>query len=168
MLADDSVIEKFIPCDFHLLDQSLTWLEQNYGLAGYRFCELGSGFGVGTLLASVRGIDSIGIEIESVLVKQAIGLAEDLDLPARFYQGNFIPSEISRLLNLTNDVTRRGTEGEVYDLIGCSFHDFDLFFAFPWPGEQRLIEAVFQAGAADDALLLTYRGCDGMRLARKV
>jgi len=46
--------------------------------------------------------------------------------------------------------------------------EFDLFFAFPWPGEHQFFEAVFQAAAADNALLLTYRGRDGMHLLRKV
>ncbi len=47
MLADQAVIENFVTCDFHLLDQAITWIEQNHLLAGNRFCEFGAGFGVG-------------------------------------------------------------------------------------------------------------------------
>ena len=47
-------------------------------------------------------------------------------------------------------------------------NDFDLFFAFPWPGEHVFFEAVFDDSAADGALLLTYRGREGMSLTRKV
>ena len=37
MLAEDRVSDNFVPCDFHLLDQSLTWIEQNHLLTGNRF-----------------------------------------------------------------------------------------------------------------------------------
>jgi hypothetical protein len=168
MLANDSVTENFVPCDFHLLDQSLTWIEQNHLLTGRRFCELGSGFGVAALLTSLRGMESVGIEIESALVEQASNLADDLGLPANFYCGSFVPRDISGILGLALEVEHVEThEGEVYEEIGLGLDDFDLFFAFPWPGEQPFFEAVFHAGAADNSLLLTYRGRDGMHLIRK-
>ena len=56
MLADQSVIENFVTCDFHLLAQSLAWIDQNHLLTGRRFCELGSGFGVAAMLAAIRGM----------------------------------------------------------------------------------------------------------------
>jgi hypothetical protein len=49
-----------------------------------------------------------------------------------------------------------------------NINDFDLFFAFPWPGEHVFFETVFEACTADGALLLTYRGREGMNLTRKV
>ena len=45
--------------------------------------------------------------------------------------------------------------------------EFDLMFAFPWPGESGFFEAVFDAGAASGALLMTYRGRDGVNVVRK-
>ena len=168
MLANDSVTENFVPCDFHLLDQSLTWIEQNHLLTGRRFCELGSGFGVAALLASLRGMESVGIEIESILVEQASNLADALGLPAKFYCGSFVPRGISGILELGREVDRIEThEGEVYEEIGLGLNDFDLFFAFPWPGDRQFFEAVFQAGAADNSLLLSYHGRNGMHLIRK-
>ncbi len=91
MLADQSVIENFVTCDFHLLDQALTWIQQNHLMTGNRFCELGSGFGVATMLAAIRGLEAVGIEIEPVLVEQSSQLAEDLDVDAKFFSGSFIP-----------------------------------------------------------------------------
>ncbi len=168
MLANDSVTENFVPCDFHLLDQSLTWIEQNHLLTGRRFCELGCGFGVAALLASLRGMKSVGIEIDLDLVEQASELADALSLPAKFYCGSFVPSDIDGILELGREVEHVETlEGEVYEEIGLGLDDFDLFFAFPWPGEQHFFEAVFQAGAANNSLLLSYRGRDGMHLIRK-
>jgi len=168
MLANDSVTENFVNCDFHLVDQALTWIEENHLLTGRQFCELGSGFGVAAMLASARGMESVGIEIDAALVDQACNLADDLDLPANFYCGSFIPRDIPEILDLSSEVEHVETdEGDVYQEIGLELDDFDLFFAFPWPGEQYFFEAVFQAGAAENALLLTYRGRDGMHLLRK-
>lgn len=168
MLAHQSVSENFVPCDFHLVDQSLTWIEQNHMLSGSRFCELGSGFGVAALLASLHGLESIGIEIESNLVEQSVDLADELGLPAKFFCGSFVPRGISGILDLASEIEHVQThEGEIYDEIGLGMEDFDLFFAFPWPGEQYFFEAVFHGGAAIGSLLLTYRGRDGMHLLRK-
>ena len=40
--------------------------------------------------------------------------------------------------------------------------------AYPWPGEEQVIFDLFTDYAAVGALLLTYHGQDGVRLARKV
>ena len=102
MLADQSVIENFVTCDFHLLDQALTWIEQNHLLAGNRFCELGSGFGVAAMLAAIRGMESVGIEIEPTLVEQSADLADDLNVNARFFSGSFIPRDAEDLSELAS------------------------------------------------------------------
>lgn len=169
MLADETVIENFVPCDFHLLDQALSWIEQNHLMTGSRFCEIGSGFGVGALLASLRGWDAIGIEIEPRLVEQSSDLADELQSNASFYRGSFIPRGIEGLAEWATEVRNVDTEeGDVFDEIGLEMSDFDLFFAFPWPGEHGFFESVVDACAADGALLLTYRGREGMNLVRKV
>jgi len=168
MLADDLVIENFVPCDFHLLDQALSWIEQNHLLTGVRFCELGSGFGVAAMLAALHGMESVGIEIESTLVDQANRLSAELNLSAQFYCGSFVPHDVSEIVEISRDVEHVDTsESEVYQEIGLDLDDFDLFFAFPWPGEEHFFESVFTAGAAVNSLLLTYRGRNGMHLLRK-
>lgn len=169
MLADQTVIENFVTCDFHLLDQALHWIEQHHLLTGNRFCEWGSGFGVAAMLAAERGMETVGIEIESRLVEQSSRLADHLHIDARFYCGSFVPRDIAGVLELGADIEHVEThEGDVYDEIGLAVDDFDLFFAFPWPGEHMFFEAVFEACAADGSLLLTYRGREGMNLVRKV
>ncbi|QEG22362.1 methyltransferase domain-containing protein [Mariniblastus fucicola] len=169
MQDNDSVTENFVRCDFHLLDQALTWIEQNHLLTGRRFCELGSGFGVAAMLASLHGLESVGIEVESYLVDQASDLADELDLPTAFYCGSFVPRGVLDIEQLGSEVEHVEThEDDVYEEIGLAMDDFDLFFAFPWPGEEHFFEAVFEAGAAVNSLLLTFRGRDGMGLLRKV
>ena len=46
--------------------------------------------------------------------------------------------------------------------------DFDVVFAYPWPGEEQVIFDLFADTAAVGSLLLTYHGMDGVRLQRKV
>ena len=168
MLADQKVIENFVTCDFHLVDQSLTWIKENHLLTGNRFCEWGSGFGVVAMLAAIRAMESVGIEIEPVLVTQSSDLAGELEIAAKFFCGSFVPRDAELASELASDIEHVETEeGDLYDEIGLSIDDFDLFFAFPWPGEHPFFEAVFDEFAAEGALLLTYRGREGMNLVRK-
>ena len=169
MLGNQTVIEGFVPCDFRLLDQAITWIAQRHLLTGNRFCEFGAGFGVGAMLAALRGMESIGIEIEPCLVEQASNVADELGSDAKFYCGSFIPRGVEELAVLSGEVEYVNTEeGDVYEEIGRDLNEFDLFFAYPWPGEHGVFEAVFAECAADGALLLTYRGREGMNLVGKI
>ncbi|QEG41137.1 methyltransferase domain-containing protein [Roseimaritima ulvae] len=169
MLSDQRVIENFVTCDFHLVDQALHWIQENHLLAGNRFCEWGSGFGVAAMLAAVREMESAGIEIEPPLVEQSCRLADRLHIDAGFYCGSFVPRDLADVWDLGAGIEHVETdEGDVYEEIGWGPEDFDLFFAFPWPGEHTFFEAVFEASAADGSLLLTYRGREGMNLVRKI
>lgn len=164
----DTSFDNLVPSNFRLMDQSLTWIHQNHLLTGRRFCELGSGFGVATLLASLQNLEAIGIEIESELVEQACELADRFDLRADFYCGSFIPRDIDGVLEWACETERVVTdEDDVYEEVGMAFEDFDLFFTFPWPGDRPFFEAVFDAAAATNALLLMYDGRNGMQLMRK-
>ncbi len=168
MLRDQEVIENFVTCDFHLVDQAITWIEQNHLLTGNRFLEFGSGFGVAAMLAARRGMESVGIEIEPRLVDEATIVADSLGNDAKFYCGSFVPRDVDGLTAIASEVEHVDTEeGDTYEMIGREIGEFDLFFAFPWPGEHGFFEAVFESGAADGALLLTYRGREGMNLVRK-
>lgn len=167
MLADQKVIENFVTCDFHLVARTLRWIEDNHLLAGNRFCELGSGFGIVAMLAADQGMESVGIEIESVLVEQSNDLAGDVGVAAKFFFGSFVPRGAA-ISEQDSDVQNVVTEeDDVYEEIGLAMDDFDMCFAFPWPGEHTFFEAVFDACAADGSLLLTYRGREGMHLVRK-
>ena len=173
MLTQDRVIENFVTCDFHLVAQALMWIHQEQLCAGNRFCELGSGVGGATLLAAMPApmgaMESIGIEIEDVLLDQSIELADALESTAKFFCGSFVPRDDLDLSELDRDIENVVTDsGDVFDEVGLAMDDFDLFFAFPWPGESSFFEAVVDQCAASGALLLTYGGREGMKLLRKV
>ena len=119
MLVEQPVIEGFVTCDFHLLDQAITWIEQNHLLTGNRFSEFGAGIGVGAMLAALRDMESIGIEIEPRLVEQASNAAVELGNDAKFYCGRFVPRGVEGLAVLAGEVENVDTEeGDVYEVIG--------------------------------------------------
>ena len=129
---------------------------------GHRFCEWGSGFGVVACLAAMLGFEATGIEIEADLVDAARELAEDFDVSAEFIRGSFLPEGT----DLMGRFAWFGTD-EGHDDPGLVPDDFDVIFAYPWPDEEGMIEALFEKHAADGAVLITYHGMDGLRLRRK-
>jgi len=169
MLRDREIIENFVTCDFTMADQTLKWILENHLSTGNRFCELGSGFGVVTMLASMAGMEAIGIEIEQVLVDECTEFCEQRGIAAAFHCGSFIPRNSLAGIEFDREIQNVSTEeGDVYREVGLAMSDFDLFFAFPWPGEHVFFEQVIENSASVGSLLLTYRGRDGMHLTRKV
>jgi hypothetical protein len=52
-------------------------------------------------------------------------------------------------------------------LLGREPDDWDVVFAYPWPGEEHVIERLFDRFAERGALLVTWRGEKGARVQRK-
>ncbi len=52
--------------------------------------------------------------------------------------------------------------------MGLDPDDFDVVFAYPWPGEECLIASLFEKYAAEGALLLMYDQFNSVRLLGKV
>lgn len=57
---------------------------------------------------------------------------------------------------------------DAYDELRLDPADFDVVFAYPWPGEECLIASLFEKYAAEEALLLMYNQFNSVRLRRKV
>ena len=167
-LDQDSIIENFVVSDFHLFDSAIRWIDEASLTHGKRFLEWGSAFGVATLIASINGWNACGIEIEESLAQESLKLADHWELDAEFVCGSFLPRGSEELLEHAEDashVSLGGVDG--YDELGISLDDVDLVFVFPWPGESDFIEAVFDRYANPGAILMTYRGRDGMQCLRK-
>ena len=160
-------IDNFVVCDFRLVDSALRWIGDHNLLCGESFCEWGSGFGVVTLLASLHGLSACGIEVEPSLVEQSESLAEDQGIEAKFACGSFVPRGVVQREPIVQEVDHVDVDSvDCYDELGQEIADFDLFFAFPWPGEHAFWETVFDRYASDGALLLTYQGIEQLRLQR--
>ena len=137
--------------------------------AGWAFCEWGSGFGVITSLASMLGFEACGIEIELPLVEAADALAADHDIEAQFFHGSFIPQGGEPFTDQADDFAWLHTEGSAaHDDEGDEPSNYDVIFAYPWPGEEDTVFDLFEHYAAIGALLVTYHGVDGVYVRRKV
>ena len=166
---DGRRIHGFVASDYLAAYAALQWIHSHHLLAGHAFCEWGCGFGVVTMLASLAGMDACGIEVESVLVEHAERLAEELEIPCTFAPGSLIPNGADRLLEYVEDISHIDTDSpDGYDELGLEVDDFDLIYAYPWPGEEGYLENIFDHYAGNGALLLTFHGIEDLRLQRKV
>lgn len=164
----------FVPSDFVTVYHALRAITEANLAPGISFCEWGSGFGVVASLAAMLGLDACGMEIDRGLVDASRSLAENFGLPVDFVHGSFIPSgaevyaEEAYAENDADLFLLDTVAGDAYDELGLDPDDFDVVFAYPWPGEENLITDLFEKYAAEEALLLVYNQFDSVRLQRKV
>jgi hypothetical protein len=163
-----AAIPAFVPSNFELVYRALVEIKSAQLATGRRFIEWGSGIGVIACLATCLGYDSVGIEIERKLVDIALDLAATHEIETPFACGSFVPDGIEPNLDWSSDVSWLSTTGPSgYDELELEPDDFDVVFAYPWPGEEQVIFDLFDDCAATGALLLTYHGIDELRLQRK-
>lgn len=171
-IADRPVrITGFVPSDFEFVYGALEAVAEQDLATGDVFCEWGSGFGVVAMLASLLEFQAYGIEIEPGLVDGARLLAEDYDLPVDFVTGSFVPSGGETIVEEfygNEDLWLSGHVDDAYQNLGMSPRDFDVIYAFPWPGEEDVISNLFDEFAAVGSLLLTFGQIEGVRVRRKV
>jgi hypothetical protein len=164
----------FVPSDFETVYHALRAITNANLAPGSSLCEWGSGFGVVASLAAMLDFMARGIEIEKDLVDASRRLADDFGLPVEFVQGSFIPSgavsfaEEAYADNNTKYSWLVTDADNAYDELGLSPDDFDVVFAYPWPGEEYLMTSLFEKYAAEEALLLLYDQFNSVRLLRKV
>ena len=162
-------IPAFVPSNFELAYRALAEIEATNLATGRRFIEWGSGIGIVTCLASCVGFDAVGIEIESKLVDIAREIARGHGIAVQFACGSFIPDGIVPRVDWVDGVAWLTTDGrDGHEELELDPDDFDVVFAYPWPGEEQVIFDLFQHAAATGSLLLTYHSQDGLRLQRKV
>lgn len=142
------------------------------------FCEWGSGFGTATCMASLLGYEAYGVEIEEELVWLSRAIARRLGIPVEIICTSMFPegydsysgadgAELVRPESFRddNDEERRPLR---YDGMDIDIAEIGLFFAYPWPEEQELIQALFDAIAAEGAILVAYHTDKKVCAFRKV
>ena len=163
------VVAGFVPSDFERVGQALRAVVQADLAPGRAFIEWGSGFGVVALLAAQLELSACGIEVDPELVEQAERLAADFEMDVEFACGTFVPPGGEDLTDVPQEFGWLLTGAACgHDELRVDPADFDLIFAYPWPGEEQVVEDLFERFAATSALLLTYHGLEDMRLRRKV
>lgn len=151
----------FVPADLTLVCEALAQLRDRAS----NFVELGSGAGAITVAADLLGYDAYGIEIEPWLVAAAEDLAAEFDSGARFVEGSFLPRDlrVEELVDADFHVTYDGAE-PAWDSLGHDLADFDLVYAFPWPGEEELFHALLRRYGRRGQWFLTYHADEGVVL----
>ena len=163
-------VHAFVPSDYPAVYSVLRALAARAAAPGNAFCEWGCGMGVVASLAAMLGFEACGIEINRELIGQAETLAEDFNLPVEFVCGNLIPPGGDRHADAdTAEMAWLAMGGrDAYEQLGLDVDDFDVIFAYPWPGEMQVIDGLFEQYAAVGAVLVTYHGIEGMRVQRKI
>jgi hypothetical protein len=164
-----AAIPAFVPSDFEAVYRALSSIKSGRLATGRRLVEWGSGIGAVTCLAVLVDYDAVGIEIESKLVTIAEDLAHTHHIETQFALGSFVPHGAQPRLDWTSGVSWLSTGGpDGYAELELDPDDFDIIFAYPWPGEEQVIFDLFTDCAAVGTLLLTYHGQEGLRLHRKI
>lgn len=165
----DDPIVGFVPSDFAAVYPVLATIARGHLATGSLFCEWGSGFGVVAMMAAELDFDACGIEIEQDLVDAAQELADEYDLPVEFVCGSFIPSGGEDVADHVGDFAWLRTDAaSAYDELGLDPRDFDVIFAYPWPGEEQAVYDLFERYGAAGALLVTFQGVDAVQVKRRV
>jgi len=161
-------IHSFVPSDYSLVYGALRHVAEGRLAPGPLFCEWGSGAGVVACLAAMVGFDACGIEFEGDLVDLAGRLAGRHHLKVEFYRGNLVPLGGQKIADQVDEFEWLAVGGpDPYEQMGLEIDDFDVVFAYPWPGEEGVIKRLFGRFASDGALLMTYNDIEGVRLFRK-
>jgi hypothetical protein len=167
--AARAAIPAFVPSDFEAVYRGLVSIDSGRLATGQRFLEWGSGMGIVTCLAVLSGYDAVGIEIEPALVRIANDFARVHHIKTEFALGSFVPHGAQPRLDWTSGVAWLSAGGpDGYAELELDPDDFDIIYAYPWPGEEQVIFDLFADSAAVGALLLTYHGQEGLRLHRKL
>jgi len=153
----------FIPCDHHAVHEQLAQLRSR----ALTFCELGSGAGIVTIMADLLGFEAYGAELEPWLVERSIEIAERMESAAQFAEGTFVPADYQdEIENLSSEFLTPTGGAHALEEFGLELSDFDLLFAYPWPGDEVWLDELVRRHAREDALLMTYDVCEGFRIVR--
>jgi hypothetical protein len=156
---------RYLPSNPEKVFAAITTLKESGLLRGDVFCEWGSGFGIATCMASLIGFKAYGIEIEDGLVKLSTQLARDLSIPAEYLCTSYLPEGYEECEGIggkdllpPQDTTSGGAIIDITPLYdGLDPGEVDLFFVYPWPGQEEFMMDLFDEIASEDAILLIYQ-----------
>ncbi len=169
---------RFLPSDAALVFAAMDWVTRHDLVLGRVFCEWGSGLGTATCLAALLGYEAYGIEIESELAEFSREMAHALNIPVEIFCTSYIPEGYESYSGVGGeDLVKFETfsypgaaidHEPRYDGMDIAIAAIDLFFVYPWPDEQELMQKLFDAVAVEGAILLAYYSAREICVYRKV
>ncbi len=144
------------------------------------FCEWGSGFGTATCMASLLGYEAYGLESEEELVRLSRAIARRLGIPVEILCTSIFPegydaySRVDGAALVTPESLSDHNDNDEdrgplrYDGMDIDIAEIGLFFVYPWPEEQALIQQLFDVVAMEGAMLVVYHTDKDIRVFRKV
>lgn len=161
--SDEGAFAGYVSADYPEIYRSLQVLKKR----AHTFLEWGSGLGVVSIMASRLGYQAFGIEIESRLVDEAIVLAERHGVAPTFGVGSFIPDEFRTSPRRGNVFVQTQEDGRsAYDQLDMELRDFDVVYAYPWPGEYQVFREIIRRYASPHTYFLCYDAREGITLSR--
>ncbi len=173
----DRRLPRYVPSDPETVYSALEYVRQKDLALGNVFCEWGCGFGVCASMATLLGYESYGIEIEPELARHSRELVEEHRLNTQILNTSFLPEGFEsylahggyRLMTPPGFARSKNSLNHSlrYEDMELEIEEIDLFYCYPWPEEQELMLELFEAVAAEDALLLAFYGQGDINLYRK-
>lgn len=172
----DRRFPRYLPSHPKIVHAGLAHLKNSGKLRGSLFCEWGSGFGIATCLASLLGFEAFGIEIETELAERSTQLAQDLNIPVEILCTSYLPEGYEECDGVGGKDLLRPEATSYYDASvdttplydGLDPGEVDLFFVYPWPGQEEFMMDLFEAVAGEDAILLMHHADASLTAYRKV
>jgi hypothetical protein len=175
---DDHQAPRFVPSVPEIVFAALEEVTKRNLPRNRVFCEWGSGFGTATCMASLLGYEAYGIEIEEELVRLSRAIARRLGIPVEIICTSMFPEGYDSYSGVggTELVTPESFSNPSdedrspfrYAGMAIDIANIGLFFAYPWPEEQELIQELFDAIAAEGAILVAYHTDKKVCVFRKV
>lgn len=160
--------EQFVAADYELVHHALTWIRETQPMLGTRFLEWGCGFAAVSCLARSQDWSVFAVEAHADLISQARETIASWPAEVELFEGNFLPEDADELAEEPTLPSLGHGGRSAYNVWQLGLDDFAIVYSYPWPGEDRFHEDVFDRYAAAGALLLMFIGPNEMRLCRKL
>ena len=157
---------RFLPSDAAQVFAALNYVTRHGLVPGQVFCEWGSGLGTTTCLAALLGYEAYGIEIEPELAAFSRDMARELAISVEILCTSYIPEGYESYSGVggedlvqTEPFFSPGAAVDrelYYEGMEVEIAAIDLFFVYPWPEEQELMQTLFDVVAVEGAILIAY------------
>ncbi|MEO1524552.1 MAG: class I SAM-dependent methyltransferase [Planctomycetota bacterium] len=165
---DQDAPEQFVAADYEMVHHALAWIQTTQPIVGQRFLEWGCGFAAASCLAFDLGWTIFAIEAHADLIPHARATIAAWPAQVELLHGNFLPHQAEHLAEEPTLPSLGHGGRNAYESWDLELDDFAIVYSYPWPGEDRFHEAVFDQHANIGALLLMFIGPNEMKLFRKV